>query len=117
MREEARRVCPVQSARASACPVIAAMLHQSRADGPGIGTANVVVVGELLHLRRISATGPATQSDESYVDALGSTAYFDDTSNTGEVIPAATTEVQRVETAAAWSANLACSVGVPSTAA
>jgi hypothetical protein len=78
------------SAAALALAVIAllsaVLAAPARADGPGVGTPTVVSIGDSY----ISGEAGrwAGNSNDSYtrVDALGSTAYYDNASNTGEVI-------------------------------
>jgi hypothetical protein len=55
------------------------------ADGPGVGTPNIVSVGD-SYISGEAGRWAGNASDESYVDALGSTAYYDNSSNTGETI-------------------------------
>src|SRR6476619_4233320 len=58
----------------------------AQADGPGVGTPNVVIVGD-SYISGEAGRWAGNASSESYVDALGSTAYYDNASNTGESIP------------------------------
>jgi hypothetical protein len=58
----------------------------AHADGPGVGTPNVVVVGD-SYISGEAGRWAGNASSESYVDALGSTAYYDNASNTAETIP------------------------------
>lgn len=58
----------------------------AHADGPGVGTPNVVAVGD-SYISGEAGRWAGNASSESYVDALGSTAYYDNASNTGELIP------------------------------
>jgi hypothetical protein len=58
----------------------------AQADGPGVGTSNVVTVGD-SYISGEAGRWAGNASSESYVDALGSTAYYDNASNTGEAIP------------------------------
>jgi hypothetical protein len=58
----------------------------ARADGPGVGTPTVVAVGD-SYVSGESGRWAGNASSESYVDALGSTAYYDNSTNTGETIP------------------------------
>ena len=57
----------------------------AQADGPGVGTPNVVIVGD-SYISGEAGRWAGNASSESYVDALGSTAYYDNASNTGEAI-------------------------------
>jgi hypothetical protein len=58
----------------------------ARADGPGSGTPTVVSVGD-SYISGEAGRWAGNASSESYVDALGSTAYYDNSTNTGETIP------------------------------
>jgi hypothetical protein len=57
----------------------------AHADGPGSGAANVVTVGD-SYISGEAGRWAGNASSESYVDALGSTAYYDNSSNTAETI-------------------------------
>jgi hypothetical protein len=57
----------------------------AHADGPAVGTPNVVTVGD-SYISGEAGRWPGNASSESYVDALGSTAYYDNVSNSGETI-------------------------------
>ena len=58
----------------------------AHADGPGVGTPNVVAVGD-SYISGEAGRWAGNASSESYVDALGSTAYYDNAANTAETIP------------------------------
>jgi len=58
----------------------------AHADGPGVGAPNVVTVGD-SYISGEAGRWAGNASSESYVDALGSTAYYDNSSNSGEAIP------------------------------
>src|SRR6266568_1543801 len=58
----------------------------ARADGPGVGTPTIVSVGD-SYISGEAGRWAGNASSESYVDALGSTAYYDNSTNTGETIP------------------------------
>jgi hypothetical protein len=58
----------------------------ARADGPGVGTPTVVSVGD-SYISGEAGRWAGNASSESYVDAGGPTAYYDNASNTGETIP------------------------------
>jgi hypothetical protein len=57
----------------------------ARADGPGVGTPTIVAVGD-SYISGEAGRWAGNASSESYVDALGPTAYYDNPSNTGETI-------------------------------
>jgi hypothetical protein len=81
----------------------------ARADGPGVGTPNVVTLGDSAISGEAGRWAGNTNNDSSAVDALGSTAYWDTPS--GESIPGC----HRSKAAQAFigggviGANLACS--------
>jgi hypothetical protein len=58
----------------------------ARADGPGVGTPWLVSVGDSYISGEAGRWAGNSNASESYVDALGPTAYFDNASNTGEQI-------------------------------
>jgi hypothetical protein len=58
----------------------------ARADGPGVGTPTVVAVGD-SYISGEAGRWAGNASSESYVDALGPTAYYDNSTNTAETIP------------------------------
>jgi hypothetical protein len=57
----------------------------AHADGPGVGTPNVVAVGD-SYISGEAGRWAGNAGSESYVDALGSTAYYDNATNSGETI-------------------------------
>jgi hypothetical protein len=59
----------------------------AHADGPGVGTPWVVSVGDSYISGEAGRWAGNSNASESYVDALGSTAYYDNAANTGEQIP------------------------------
>jgi hypothetical protein len=81
------------------------------ADGPGVGTPWVVTVGDSYISGEAGRWAGNTNNGESYHDALGSTAYFDNATRTAETI----TRCHRSASAEAYIAsgvngkNLACS--------
>ena len=58
----------------------------ARADGPGSGTPTVVSVGDSYISGEAGRWAGNTNGSSSNTDALGSTAYYDNASNTGEQI-------------------------------
>src|SRR3954452_171007 len=68
------------------CVLAGTLVPAARADGPGVGTPTVVAVGD-SYISGEAGRWAGNASSESYVDALGSTAYYDNASNTGEAIP------------------------------
>jgi hypothetical protein len=56
------------------------------ADGPGVGTATVVSVGDSAISGEAGRWAGNTNGSPSNVDALGSTAYYDNAAGTGEAI-------------------------------
>jgi hypothetical protein len=57
------------------------------ADGPGVGTPWVVSVGDSAISGEAGRWAGNTNNSPSLTDALGSTAYYDNASNTAETIP------------------------------
>lgn len=56
------------------------------ADGPGVGTPQIVTLGDSFISGEAGRWAGNTNDGEIYHDALGSTAYFDNASNTAETI-------------------------------
>jgi hypothetical protein len=89
----------------------------ARADGPGVGTPWVVTVGDSYISGEAGRWAGNTNTGEQYIDALGSTAYYDNASGTGEQI----TRCHRSKSAEAYIGggvngyNLACSGATTST--
>ena len=87
------------------------------ADGPGVGTPSVVAVGDSAISGEAGRWAGNTNGSSSNVDALGPTAYYDNSSNTAETIPGC----HRSKSAeigiggGVQSANLACSGAKTST--
>ncbi len=81
------------------------------ADGPGVGTPWVVTLGDSYISGEAGRWAGSSNQSSSYADALGSTAYFDNASGTGETIP----RCHRSKSAEAYigggvnGKNLACS--------
>lgn len=61
-------------------------LSPAQADGPGVGTPWIVSVGDSYISGEAGRWAGNTNNGESIHDALGSTAYFDNATNTGEQI-------------------------------
>jgi hypothetical protein len=59
----------------------------ARADGPGVGTPWVTSVGDSYISGEAGRWAGNSNTSSSYVDALGSTAYYDNATNTAELIP------------------------------
>jgi hypothetical protein len=81
------------------------------ADGPGVGTPAVVSVGDSAISGEAGRWAGNTNGSPSAVDALGSTAYYDNGSNTGEAIPGChRSKAAEIHIGGGvLSANLACS--------
>jgi len=58
----------------------------AQADGPGVGTPWIVTVGDSYISGEAGRWAGNSNTSSSYADALGSTAYFDNASGTGETI-------------------------------
>jgi hypothetical protein len=65
--------------------VTAVAVPAAHADGPGVGTATIVAVGD-SYISGEAGRWAGNASSESYVDALGPTAYYDNSTNSGETI-------------------------------
>src|SRR5438105_7209432 len=97
--------------------VLALVPTIARADGPGVGTPWVATVGDSYISGEAGRWAGNTNTGEGYIDALGSTAYYDNASNTGEQI----TRCHRSKSAEAYigsgvnGVNLACSGAKTST--
>ena len=63
-----------------------ALAAPAAADGPGVGTPTVVSVGDSYISGEGGRWAGNTNQSSSKTDALGSTAYYDNASNTAEVI-------------------------------
>jgi len=89
----------------------------ARADGPGTGTPTVVSVGDSYISGEGGRWAGNTNGSSSNTDALGSTAYYDNASNTGEVINRChrSKAAEIIIGGGVASANLACSGAKTST--
>jgi hypothetical protein len=85
MAGEGEPVHKVRLSCALAIVAIASLSSIARADGPGVGTPYVVSVGDSYISGESGRWAGNTGNGEQYVDALGSTAYFDNGSS--ETIP------------------------------
>jgi hypothetical protein len=67
----------------------AAVAHSAvaRADGPGVGAPWVATTGDSYISGEAGRWAGNSNNGEPYIDALGSTAYFDNASHTAELIP------------------------------
>ena len=89
----------------------------AQADGPGVGTPWVVTVGDSYISGEAGRWAGSSNASSSYADALGSTAYYDNASGTGEQI----NRCHRSKAAEAYigggvsGLNLACSGAKTST--
>ena len=90
---------------------VAALAPPAAADGPGVGTPFVVSLGDSYISGEAGRWAGNSNSSSASVDALGSTAYFDNTTRTAE-------QIERCHRSSAaevhigggvGSANLACS--------
>jgi hypothetical protein len=59
----------------------------ARADGPGVGSPWAVSVGDSYISGEAGRWAGNTNNSSSEIDALGSTAYYDNSTNTAELIP------------------------------
>ena len=92
-------------------------LTPAHADGPGVGTPWVVTLGDSYISGEAGRWAGNTNNGEQYIDALGATAYYDNSTNTAEQI----TRCHRSHSAEAYigggvnGLNLACSGAQTST--
>jgi hypothetical protein len=88
----------------------------ARADGPGVGSPWLVSVGDSYISGEAGRWAGNSNNGESYTDALGSTAYFDNASHTAEVINRChRSAAAEVYTGVVNGYNLACSGAKTST--
>ena len=86
-RASARRLPLSVAVVLAACALLSAVLAvPARADGPGVGAPWVVSVGDSYISGEAGRWAGNTNDSYSRTDALGSTAYYDNASNTGELI-------------------------------
>ncbi len=95
---------------AAACSGGIVAATPAHADGPGVGTPAIVTVGDSYISGEGGRWAGNTNTSSSNVDALGSTAYYDNATNTAETISGC----HRSKAAEAFiggvlSANFACS--------
>jgi hypothetical protein len=106
-----RPLLAVLSALALALSGLGLAAGPAMADGPGVGTPWVVTVGDSYISGEAGRWAGSSNTSSSYADALGSTAYYDNASGTGEQIP----RCHRSRSAEAYlgggvnGLNLACS--------
>jgi hypothetical protein len=102
---------------ASTAAFLAATPVPSFADGPGAGTPTIVSVGDSYISGEAGRWAGNTNNSSSNTDALGSTAYYDNATNSGETIP----KCHRSKAAEVYigggvtGMNLACSGATTST--
>jgi hypothetical protein len=65
---------------------LGALTPPARADGPGAGTPWTATVGDSYISGEAGRWAGSTNESYSWVDALGSTAYYDNSTNSGETI-------------------------------
>jgi hypothetical protein len=65
---------------------LTALVATARAEGPGSGTATVVSLGDSFISGEAGRWAGNTDESSSKTDALGSTAYYDNSTDTGELI-------------------------------
>ena len=101
----------VFAALAAGAMVLGANAPAALADGPGVGSPAIVAVGDSAISGEAGRWAGNTNGSSANVDALGPTAYFDNSANTAETTPGC----HRSKSAEIWigggvlSANLACS--------
>ncbi|MFN2537187.1 MAG: hypothetical protein ABR549_03415, partial [Mycobacteriales bacterium] len=86
------------------------------ADGPGVGSPWIVSVGDSYISGEAGRWAGNSNNGESYTDALGSTAYFDNAGHTAETINRChRSQAAEVYTGVVNGMNLACSGAKTST--
>ena len=75
-------------AAAAAALALAALATPARADGPGTGSPWTVSVGDSYISGEAGRWAGSTNESSSWVDALGSSAYYDNAVGNGETIAA-----------------------------
>ncbi len=81
-----RRRLVAALAAATVATTLTALASPAAADGPGVGTPWVVTVGDSYISGEAGRWAGNTNDGEQWHDALGSTAYFDNSARTAEVI-------------------------------
>jgi hypothetical protein len=93
-----------------------AAANPAHADGPGVGSPWIVSVGDSYISGEAGRWAGNSNNGESYTDALGSTAYFDNAGHTAEVINRCHRSLAaEVYTGVVNGYNLACSGAKTST--
>jgi len=85
-RNARRPLVAILSTLALAFTGLALIAAPAQADGPGVGSPWVVTVGDSYISGEAGRWAGSSNSSTSYADALGSTAYFDNAGNNGELI-------------------------------
>ncbi len=99
-----------------AMALAAALVPAARADGPGSGTPWVASLGDSYISGEAGRWAGSSNNGEQYVDALGSTAYYDNASGTGEAIARChRSKSAEIFVGTASGVNLACSGAKTST--
>jgi hypothetical protein len=84
-RHQLALVCAALIA-ASLTYALTSLVATAHAEGPGSGTATVVSLGDSFISGEAGRWAGNTDESSSKTDALGSTAYYDNSTNTGELI-------------------------------
>lgn len=86
MRGRVRTATVALAAAATALLPIAINAPAAHADGPDAGTPTVVTLGDSYISGEAGRWAGSSNASTKYADALGSTAYYDNATRTGEVI-------------------------------
>ena len=81
-----RRSLAAALAAAAVSALVLVATPAAHADGPGVGNPWVVSIGDSYISGEAGRWAGNSDASESYVDALGSTAYYDNATNTAETI-------------------------------
>lgn len=87
LRRRTRRGAAGACAAAAAAALLVGLPAPAQADGPGAGTPTIVTVGDSYISGEAGRWAGNTNTGEQHIDALGSTAYYDNAANTAETIP------------------------------
>ena len=81
-----RPFAAITTIAATALAVAVAVPTPAHADGPGVGSPWVVTLGDSYISGEAGRWAGNSNNGEQYIDALGSTAYYDNASNSAELI-------------------------------
>ena len=111
MRKRARLVALVGTLVGSTVWSVGVSALPASADGPGVGTPTIVTIGDSYISGEAGRWAGNTNTSSSNIDALGSTAYYDNATHTAETISGChrSTAAEVFVGGGIVGANLACS--------